>query len=39
MVGLVGEFNSLEGLTAFKDLFSKLNCDNFAYTPYPINAY
>lgn len=39
MVGLVGEFCSLEGLTAFKDLFQKLNCNSFAYTPYPIKGF
>lgn len=27
LLGLVGEFVSLENLTAFKDFMNKLNCD------------
>ena len=30
LIGLVGEFNSCETLTAFKDFMNRLNCDDFA---------
>lgn len=35
-VGLVGEFVSLENLTAFKDFMNRLDCDDFGCMSYPI---
>ena len=29
LVGLVGEFNSIETVTVLKDLLNSFNCDNF----------
>ena len=36
LVGLVGEFNSVETLTALKDLLNGVNCDNFMYDSFPF---
>lgn len=36
LVGLVGEFSSVETLTALKDLLNGLNCDNFMYDNFPF---
>lgn len=39
ILGLTGEFVSLENLTAFKDFMNKMGSDDFAYCSYPIHGF
>lgn len=39
LLGLVGEFVSIENLVAFKDFMNRSNCDSFAHSSYPIKGY
>lgn len=38
-LGLVGEFVSLENMTAFKDFMNRLDSNEFAYASYPIKGF
>lgn len=38
MVGLVGQFLSVESVTAFKDFMVRLNCENLMFEKYPIKG-
>jgi NADH dehydrogenase (ubiquinone) Fe-S protein 1 len=36
IVGLIGEFASVEAITVLKDLLNGMNCDNFMYDNFPF---
>ena len=38
LIGLVGEFNSCESLTVFRDFMHKLNCEDFACHNYHFKS-
>lgn len=38
LLGLVGQFTSVESAVALNDLFHYLKCDNIAYAAYPLNG-
>ena len=38
VVGLVGQFSSVESVAAFKDFMSRLNCHNMMFDNYPIKG-
>ena len=38
LLGLVGQFTSVESAISMKNLFNRLNCENFGYSPYPLQG-
>ncbi len=39
LLGLVGQFTSLEGAVVLKDLLNGLNCDNFMFDKFPFKSF